>query len=308
MAHIDGETQLVGLIGYPIDYTLSPLIHNEAFGELGLNWVYVPLRVPPGMLEVAMRGLSALGFKGANVTIPHKVEAVDYLDRVEGDAEHLGAVNTVSCREEGLVGYNTDVEGFARSIREAGINVEGESALVIGAGGAARAVVLALARMGASVIYLANRTRQRAEELASRLKGVIEGAEISIRTFDQEGLNVGRECGVVVNCTPLAVGEEGEIPIDYSVFRGGQWAVDLNYYLRATAFLRAAEARGARTLNGEGMFIHQAALSFRIWTGKEAPLEAMKRALRKGLGRIESQGLNNRGRQRTPCRSPREKG
>ncbi len=283
MDRIDGRTQLVGLIGYPIDYTLSPHVHNAAFQELGLNWVYVPLRVAPGKLGDAVRGLESLGFRGANVTIPHKVDIVLHLRRLEGDAELLGAVNTICLEEDGTVGHNTDVEGFARSLMEAGVEVEGRPALVIGAGGAARAVVLALSRMGAVRIYVANRTRQRAEEMVDRLKGVAGGTEISIRDFDREGLKVAGECGLVVNCTPLASEDAGEIPLDYSDFGNGSWAVDLNYYQESTAFLRAAAARGASTLNGEGMFIHQAALSFRVWTGLEAPLGAMRKALKERL-------------------------
>lgn len=283
MDYIDGKTQLVGLIGYPIDYTFSPTVHNAAFREMGLNWVYVPLRVSPGRSEEAVKGLEVLGFRGANVTIPHKVEIARYLDRLEGDARPLEAVNAIRVDANGLTGFNTDAEGFARSLEESGVEVKGETALVIGAGGAARAVVLALARMGVAKVYVANRTQKRAEEMASRLKGFIAGTEISIRNLDREGLKIARECGLVVNSTPLAAEDEGEIPIDYSCFERGIWAVDLNYYLEATAFLRAAAARGARVLSGEGMFIHQAALSFRLWTGMEAPVDAMRKAFKERL-------------------------
>src|SRR4030042_2079651 len=142
--YINGKTELVGIIGYPIDYTLSPAIHNAAFRAMQMNWLYVPLRVPPGKIKRALEGLRALGCKGANVTIPHKVESASCVDEVRGDADFLGAINTVSVQDGRLVGDNTDTEGFADFLDETGIKVQGASVLLFGAGGASRAVGLVL--------------------------------------------------------------------------------------------------------------------------------------------------------------------
>ena len=280
---IDGATELVGIIGYPIDYTLSPVIHNAAFRRLDMNWLYIPLRVPPGEVGQAIGGLRALGFRGANVTIPHKVDAVRFLDETRGEAGLLETVNTIVLENGKLIGYNTDVQGFKGFLRESGVGVRGASALLVGAGGASRAIALALAGEGASKLFIMNRTPERAWELAALLKRVTPHSEISIRTFDFEGSQVMSECDMVINCTPLANAERDELPLDYNRFREGQWAMDLNYARRSTAFLEEASARGAKTASGEGMLIHQAAASFNLWTGKVPPLEEMRKALSKAM-------------------------
>ncbi len=207
---MDGETQLVGILGHGIEYTMSPAIHNAAFRKLGMNWAYVPLRVSLQQLEPALRGLCALGFRGCNVTIPYKMEVVRYLDGLREPAGRLGAVNTVICGDGGMVGYNTDVEGFRSFLADTDARVEGSTVLLIGAGGASRAVALALVEEGAARIFVMNRTGERAEELAALLKTVNPATEISVRTFDLEGSRVLEESDVVVNCTPLAGSDADE--------------------------------------------------------------------------------------------------
>ncbi len=279
---IDGNTRLVGIIGHGIHYTLSPALHNAAFRALRMNWVYVPLRVAPHHLEAALRGLPALDFRGANVTVPHKVEAARLADELRGDAEILGAVNTLVVEEGRLVGHNTDPEGFRGLLREAGARVVGERVGVIGAGGAARAVVLALMREGARTVYVLNRTESRAHELRERLKRAGGSTEIRVEKLDAEGVRVLRRCGLIINCTPLS-GEEGEgLPLDLAGLDGGKWAIDLKYG-EPSAFLRAAEERGARAVDGGEMLIHQAAAAFTLWTGKAAPLEEMRQAYRRAV-------------------------
>ena len=277
---IDGETQMVGIVGHGIEYTLSPAIHNAAFRGLGMNWLYVPLRVSPGALEPAVQGLRALGFRGFNVTIPHKVEAARHLDGLRGAAEILETVNTVVSDGGLLLGYNTDVEGFRSFLVEAGVKTAGSTVMLVGAGGASRAVALALAEEGASRIFVMNRTQDRAEELAALLKRATPMTEISIRTFDLEGSRVLRECDIVVNCTPLANYERSEIPLDYEDFTPEKWAIDLKYAARETAFMQEASARGAKTADGEGMLLHQAAASFGLWTGQSPPWREMREAYR----------------------------
>jgi len=281
--YVNGDTELVGIMGYPIRYTLSPTMHNAAFRVMGMNWIYLPLRVPPGEVKTALEGLRSLDFRGANVTIPHKVETAAFLDDLREDALLTGAVNTVVREGERLLGYNTDTAGFTAFLRETRIKVEGARVLLIGAGGASRAVALSLLREGAARIYIMNRTTSKARELKAVLKRVNPDSDISERTFDREGSRVLQECGLVVNCTPLAVEEKAELPIDYGDFGGGQWAVDLNYAGSETAFLKEASSRGAETANGEGMLIHQAAVSFRLWTGEDPPLQRMRQALKEAV-------------------------
>lgn len=275
---INGETQLVGIIGHEIGYTMSPAIHNAAFCKLGMNWLYVPLRVAPQQLRPALLGLRACGFRGCNITVPHKLESVRYLDDTREPAGLLEAVNTVVNDNGLMIGYNTDVEGFRSFLVEADVPVGGSSVLLVGAGGAARAVALALAQEGAQRIYVMNRTPKRAGALADLLKRATPRTEISVRTFDIEGSLVLGECDLAVNCTPTAGSEEVVLPLDYEAFCDGKWAIDIGYAKVRSAFLREAAARGARTADGAGMLIHQAAASFRLWTGRPAPLSEMKRA------------------------------
>jgi shikimate dehydrogenase len=281
--HIDGHTELVGIIGYPIEYTLSPAMHNAAFKEMGMNWLYVPLRVAPGNTEGALAGLRCLGFRGANVTIPHKMESASYVDELRGDAVTLKALNTIVLENERMVGYNTDVEGFATFLRDSGIEVKGLSVMLIGAGGASRAVALALARSDAAKIYVMNRTLHKAVELAALLKRANFSSEISERTFDYQGARVMRECEVIVNCTPLANVKEEELPLDYGDFHEGQRVIDIKYSRPKLAFLEGASRRGAWTASGEGMLLKQAAASFRLWTHQEPPIEAMEEALERAI-------------------------
>lgn len=276
--HIDGKTEVVGIIGYPIDYTLSPAIHNAAFRSLGMNWLYIPLRVVPGEVEGALKGLRALGLRGANVTIPHKTTTTNFLDELRGDAKLLKTVNTISREGGELVGYNTDSEGFEAFLKESNIDVKGRSATIIGAGGAARAVALALSRLGVARMFVMNRTAERTAELKALLKRAISYSEIFERTFDYEGATVIKESSLIVNCTPRGNTAEDLPPLDLEDFQPGQWVVDLKYG-EPGAFLNEASARGARTANGEGMLLHQAAASFRIWTGRDAPLQVMLEAM-----------------------------
>jgi len=279
---IDGNTQLVGIIGHGISYTLSPALHNAAFRALAMNWVYVPLRVRPGHVHAALRGLPALDFRGANVTVPHKVEAARMADELRGEAAALGAANTLVVEDGRLVGYNTDPAGFQGLLREAGVDVTGVTVGLLGAGGAARSVVLALAREGARTVYVLNRTESRALELRERLKGVVASTEIRVGKLDKEGAKVLGDCQLVVNCTPLSGDEGEELPLDYSFLEEGKWVIDLKYG-RRSALLSFAAQRGARVADGGEMLIHQAAASFTLWTGRPAPLEVMREAYHRAV-------------------------
>ena len=260
--------KLACIIGWPVAQSLSPAIHNAAFDALGLDWTYVPLAVRPGAIDEGMTLLRELDVQGANVTMPHKQSVVPYLQRLEGDAETLQAVNTIVRDGEALVGENTDGPGFLWAIaEEAGFDPAGKRALVLGAGGAARAVAVALASAGASVVVSARRAEQAAE--LSRLAAGIETSPWSVAT----------EADLVVNATPSRDG----LPLDAMGFGPGVLAVDLIYLPPSTGFVLAARTAGATALGGLGMLVHQAALSFRLWTGLDAPLQVMQEAARAAL-------------------------
>lgn len=268
-----------GVLGWPLEHSLSPAIHNAAFRRLGLDWVYLPFAVAPEDLKAAVEGLRALGSVGVNVTMPYKQAIVEHLDDVSGDAEAVGAVNTVQRVGERLVGHNTDVDGFlAFANDDAGLRIEGSSCLVLGAGGAARAIVHALDQVGAAEIAVAAR---RSEEAAS-VAGVATVAEA--RTLEWEALvRSSARFDIIVNATPL--GMNGHDPLPRPELREGQAVVDLIYDPPETALVEAAKQAGGAGWGGLGMLVHQAAASLRIWTGQEAPTEAMSVAALHALSR-----------------------
>ncbi|MEX2275658.1 MAG: shikimate dehydrogenase [Actinomycetota bacterium] len=268
---LDGAAHTVGVIGWPVAHSLSPVIHNTAFIALDLDWVYVPLAVPPGDLRDALRGLSVLGFSGANVTMPHKTEAAQLCDSLSEDAARLQAVNTIVVEPGRLVGHNTDTPGFDRFLRrDAGFDPAGAEALVFGAGGAGRSCALALARAGLRKLHVAVRTPGRADGLVAALDTI--PTQISIVPFEEaRDLDVS----LVVNATPI--GAEGEV-LPVPALHPGVLVVDLLYRPAATPLQAAARAAGATTFGGLGLLLHQAALSFELWTGQVPPLERMSAA------------------------------
>jgi shikimate dehydrogenase len=266
-----GTTHVAGVIGWPVEHSLSPVIHNAAFGALGLDWVYVALPVPPGRVPEALAGLSALGFGGANVTMPHKSEVAELVDERSEDARLLRAVNTVLVGPGGLAGHNTDAPGFDRFLRrDAGFDPAGRRALLFGAGGAARACALALARGDLADLTVVLRDPARARELRETLEGF--GTRLSVVSFDDAA---GRGADLVLNATPLgAHGEELPLP----PLGPGVLAVDLLYRPTVTPLQIAARAAGGSAFGGLGLLLHQAALSFELWTGQPAPLDVMSAA------------------------------
>lgn len=267
---IHGSTRTVGVIGWPVSHSLSPEIHNAAFAALDLPWVYVPLPVPPGRLAVALEGLQALGFSGANVTMPHKTEAAERIGRLSEEARRLRAVNTIVVGAAGLEGHNTDAPGFDRFLRrDAGFDPAGRTALLYGAGGAARACALALAQGGLSRLLIAARDPSRVD-----LGGALEGSptELIIVPFERAAEH---RVDLIVNATPLgALGESLPLPpLGPDVL-----VVDLLYRPATTPLLQAARAAGATAFGGLGLLLAQAALSFELWTGRVAPVEVMSAA------------------------------
>ena len=271
---IGGATHVVGIVGWPVEHSLSPAIHNAAFEASGLDWTYVPLPVPPRALPEALAGLAALGFRGANVTMPHKTETADLVGDLSEDARLLRAVNTIVIRDGELEGHNTDAPGFDRFLRrDAGFDPSGATALIYGAGGAARACALALARAGVAGLTVAARDEARAAPLVSIVEGV--GVPIAVVGPGDVG---GLSADLVVNATPVgAAGAEAAHP-SLPRLGAGVLVVDLLYDPPTTDFQIRAREAGATALGGLGHLLQQAALSFELWTGTPAPLEAMSAA------------------------------
>lgn len=267
-----GTTKVAALLGYPATYSQSPALHNAAYAEMDFDGVYVVLPVKPEHLPVALEAVSALNFMGASVTIPHKETAATLCDVLSDHAKALSAVNCLVVKDGLLHGYNTDGEGFLRSLRQdLAFDPAGKRCVVIGAGGAARAVIAALGAASASEIVVVNRSEQRAEDALLLAPDVARVGSVA----DLESANL------VVNATPLGmVGDQQDVsPVESGHFRNGQVVVDLIYKPERTVFLKDAEAAGARVANGMGMLIHQAAAQIEIWTGKSPSIAAMRAAV-----------------------------
>lgn len=281
--------RVTGLVGYPATYSLSPVMHNAGFRALGLPWVYTLFPVPPARLGAAVEGLRALGIAGFNVTIPHKQAIVPYLDELTPEAARSGAVNTVALRDQRLVGFNTDVEGFLRAMQEAGVELAGRRVLVLGAGGAARAVALACLRAGSARLAVAARRPERAQELMGSIGAQAVGIRTAVFSFAPDELSRAmRDSDVAVNATPLGTAGEGGEALaalaDPGALPADGVAVDLVYRPAVTPWMRAAVRAGRISVGGAPMLLHQGALAFEIWTGHRAPLQAMRQALQAVLG------------------------
>jgi shikimate dehydrogenase len=276
---------VVGTIGYPVDHSLSPRLHEAAFEALGLDWVSVGFPVKPGEAATALRGGLSLGIVGLSVTMPHKAEAAQAADELTPLAARLGAVNCVTFDEGRMVGDSTDGAGLLRVLeREAQFEAAGRRCVVIGAGGAARAAVAALADAGAAEVVVVNRTLSRAEK-AARLAGPTG------RTGTVEDIEAA---DLVVQATPFGMVGNDEVlgiaPLEVlaEVFRQGQVVIDLVYAPRWTPILEAASERGALAVGGLGMLVFQAAIALEHWTGTPAPVDAMFEAAEEAVSTQEA--------------------
>ncbi|HHN65001.1 MAG TPA: shikimate dehydrogenase [Nitrospirae bacterium] len=273
---INAKTRVTGLIGYPVEHSLSPLMHNTAFDRLGLNYCYVAMPVREEALKDAIKGLKALNFAGFNVTVPHKENVIPLLDDIDEEARFIGAVNTVKNEDGRLRGYNTDGRGFMESLREAGIEVKGKDIFIVGAGGAARAIGYYLVRE-ASRVCIFDIDSGKAISLVNALKGVRDNVVFV------DSLSRIRSSDLIINATPLGLKEEDPLPVDLRLLSKDQVIYDLIYW--DTTLVREARAIGCRAVNGLGMLLWQGVLAFRIWTGITPPVEIMREVLMQGMGR-----------------------
>jgi shikimate dehydrogenase len=279
---IGGATRLVGIIGDPVTHSLSPAIHNAAFAALGLDLTYVPLPVSADRVGEAVAGLRALGFRGANVTMPHKAAVLPFLDEVSSDARLIDAVNTIVVDDGRLIGHTTDGEGFTRALREVEPGgAAGWSVLLLGAGGAARAVALALADERIGSLTVADRTPAAADRLVERLRPRLGGVEVRVVSLGQLAAPDVHDASLIVNATPLGTTESLKLPsVLVDTLRRGHVVFDLVYGKRPTNLLIEARVHGSRTVDGLSMLVWQAAGSFELWTGRPAPLDVMRSAAR----------------------------
>ena len=272
-------TRTFAVIGDPIDHSLSPNIHNAAFRSLNLDCAYIAYRIPTGELEDGIDSIRGAGLAGFNVTIPHKVAVMKYLDVLDENCSVIGACNTVSISGGLLHGYNTDMDGFLDPIRRRGIRISGSSVLVLGAGGAARAVIAGLAKERAGSVTVANRTVSGAADLA----GFAEAGGLQARYVGLDGTGSLSGYDIVVNAT--ALGMRGErLPLDLGTLDSDSVVYDIVYRPMKTDLILKAKKRGAAIIYGYEMLLGQAARAFEVWHGMEAPHDAMKRALLGGAG------------------------
>ena len=283
---IDGRTGLVAIFGDPIDHTLSPAIHNAAFEHLGLNRVYFPFHVRPADLKAAVSSIRTLGFTGANITIPHKERVMRFLDDVHVHAKDVGAVNTVVNKKGRLIGYNTDGAGYLLSLREeTGFVVRGKKIVILGAGGASRAIFHALLDARPASVVLANRTPKRAEDLAREFAKKFKNTVIRTVPFKKGPLSdEAHGADLLVNTTSL--GMTGQAKLDFPVdsLPKGSVVSDIVYRPLETDLLKKARRRGLKTHDGLSMLVRQGSIGFELWTGKKAPVELMRKAAKKALG------------------------
>ena len=269
------RTELLALIGWPVEHSRSPAIHGAALEALGVDAAYLAFAVRAERLGEAIAGLRAVGARGLNVTIPHKRAVIAHLDALDADATRIGAVNTIVRDGERLVGTNTDATGLVRSLKDAGCDPAGASALVLGAGGAARAAVVGLTRAGVSRVTVASRRLRCAQELATELAGAIPIGAVDLASVRAEGIDL------LVQATSATMSDGAEafaraLPIDRLPER--TTVVDLVYTPLETTVLRDARERGLRVVDGLGMLVHQAALSLERWLGVSPPIEVMRAA------------------------------
>lgn len=283
---ITGSTRTVAIFGHPIAHTMSPVIQNAAFREAGVDGVYLAFHVLPENLAEAVAGARAMGFMGLNITVPHKVAVMEHLDSVDEGARAIGAVNTVVNRDGRLVGYNTDGAGYLSSLAtEMGFTPRGKNVVILGAGGAARAILHAVLAGEPASVVIANRTVKKASDLADEFSSVAPDATVDVCSLDAKALS-GPASGadLVVNTTSM--GMDGSPGPDFPVDSMPEYGIvsDIVYKPLETEILGKALDRGLRAHRGLGMLIHQGALGFRLWTGKDAPVETMKNAAMKALG------------------------
>ncbi len=280
---ITGHTRNFGVIGHPIGHSLSPAMQNAGIQAAGLDAVYIAMPVEERELAQAVTGLKTLGFQGFNVTIPHKQAIMPFLDAIDKDAQVIGAVNAVGIQDGFLTGYNTDVVGFLQGMHNHGFAPAGKRAVLLGAGGAARAIIWGLIKEGVASLTIGVRNVYKAQKVAEYFRPYMD-----IQVLDWQSPEFSQllsQAELLVNSTPLGMEPNTLVmpPIDWRFVSPTVFVYDIIYTPAETMFLRTARERGCQTLNGEEMLVGQGAEAFRIWTGQQLPIEPMAEVLRQCL-------------------------
>ncbi len=284
MEMITGKTNVVGLIGDPVEHSLSPLMHNAAFRHLDLDYIYVPYHVKKDALDNAISGAISLNIKGLNVTIPHKTEVIKYLDSLDKSAELIGAVNTIKFHNDEAKGYNTDGIGAVKAIEEVS-SVINKKIVILGAGGAARAIAFQILLDGAESVVIANRTLEKAvrlqEDLVEKLNASVKSIDLGEKLKDELS-----DADILINTTPIGMypNVDQEPLVNAELMYEELIVKDCVYNPLKTGLIREAEKCGAKTVSGLKMLIYQGMESFRIWTGVNPPLEIFEHALESQFG------------------------
>lgn len=276
----NGESRVYGILGHPVAQSLSPAMHNAAFRACGLNAVYVPFPTPPDRLEQAVRGLAAAGVGGFNLTVPHKTAILPLLDEVRPEAQAIGAVNTVRVEDGRMVGTNTDGTGFLSALEaDLGLTPHGRSVLMLGAGGAARAIAVALLSAGAGRLVIANRTRATADALAADCR--TRFPHVATDAVGLEAL-AGLQPDVLVQTTSVGMGD-GAAPVALAPIGVREAVAEIIYHPPETPLMAEARRLGLAVANGIGMLLYQGTEAFRFWTAHDPPVGVMREALLAGL-------------------------
>jgi shikimate dehydrogenase len=280
---INAATRLCAVYGSPIAHSASPAMHNAAFAALGLNWRYLAFEVDPKNLRAAIEGAKAMNFVGLNLTVPHKLLAVEMVDELDESAKKWGAVNTIKFVNQNgkirTIGFNTDADAIVTSLGEdLKMKLHGAKILLLGAGGAGKTAALKLASEKVAELFLVNRTKSKAEKIAAEIKKQFPSVEVSVG-FPKTKVDL------VLNATSLGLKPGDASPLDDKQFflKQTRTVYDMIYRPAETKLLAAAKAAGCKTANGLGMLLHQGAKAFEIWTGKPAPLDGMRRALEQNI-------------------------
>ena len=285
------RSKTLGVIGDPIDHSLSPLMHNTAIAALGLNYTYLAFAVSSEDLAEAVKGMRALGMVGWNITIPHKESILPYLHELTDEARLIGAVNTVRREGKKLVGHNTDGIGLLTSLRQEGdFDPVGKRCVILGAGGAARAVAVQLALVGAGSICIGNRTVKRAEALAAYVRARVPNVEVVASSLAPDMLREPvAKADLVINTTSVGMQDATSTPVPGNLLSSGQLVCDIVYRPLRTLLLQEARQQGARILDGLGMLIYQGSAAFHWWTGQAFPVPRVRQALTDYLAAAEQQ-------------------
>lgn len=286
--NISGKARVCGIIGEPVEHTMSPVMHNVAFSELGLDYIYLPFLVKKESLKEAIEGMKALNIRGLSVTQPHKVEVMKLLDKIDPLAEKMGTVNTIVNDNGILTGSNTDADGFLRGLLERGIEPAGKNIAVLGAGGASRAVSFILADRGANLVIL-NRLLELhwAESLAERISDNFD-VKVDAMELTRHNLEIVLgEADILVNTTSVGMSPDiDKTVVDYDLLKSGLVVYDVIYNPIKTRLLIEAEKAGAVIISGLDMLVYQGVIAFEKWTGQKAPVEVMKEAAINSLKKL----------------------